>query len=898
MKSGFQGWEAVGQRLYRNADEQQRQFEEKGDARVRLNSGQRASLRAIARRIGTNGLVIADEVGMGKTRIAVELTHCVVESGGRVAILIPPGLGYQWQAELRDGGMVDTPPILRSLWAYFSAWEADVLEQQRPWFDEKVVPISHAFTNWRLGQNAATWRWGLLPEIYARWRAAIEGRYPRGYHEFARESSYSWVSNAASSIIRAIPDGADSPARRQLNRLLKDITWPAPLSSVEYGNGRTLRESLERSVGLGLGVFDLVVIDEAHKSRGTESGLSRLLDNVLLQSRSARRFAMTATPVELDASQWRQTLTRIGSDGAQNTRVIDAITEYAQSVRRIRRCWRSSKEARVDYAKASANFKVALAPYLLRRDKTEDEAVQSYARNTGEDIHGYRHEHAITVDPIDLSPSWRQAICAAEAYSLCSSYADDPKAKRLRLTMGSGYGLADVLDRLTSKSDEDNKQMGASAAERIAQAGFEGIDVVEAKRNDPRSKKQQRADWWLAILKSGFSANEYLLFDHPAILATVKAVEAETIRGEKVLVFGRFTRPLRALVQLLNAREMLRRIESHQPWPQAKVHGEGADSEWPAIRAAHRQMNSTVNLEVIDEILRTQYLVEQRWRQRLRDQLITTLEKGFSEVGTTHRVAAIFAAFKQSANMPNSRLDQDRHPIALVSRALGELIGSDGRDSVGPRELVQAFSHLIDAVSDRDDADDYEALDEMTAATLWQTLEERLHSEYNRPQGAFARLMFGETKPESRRMIQLAFNRKNSFPRVLVAQSMVGREGLNLHQACRIVVLLHPEWNPGVVEQQIGRVDRVGSHWSAALALAIDRDVAKQDFPHIEIRPVIFRGTYDEYNWQVLQERWDDLRAQLHGVVVPVRHAAGDTGALELIEEIARAAPKFSPQNE
>src|SRR5207244_13294090 len=87
--------------------------------------------------------------------------------------------------------------------------------------------------------------------------------------------------------------------------------------------------------------------------------------------------------------------------------------------------------------------------------------------------------------------------------------------------------------------------------------------------------------------------------------------------------------------------------------------------------------------------------------------------------------------------------------------------------------------------------------------------------------GGFARLMFGRTAPESRRMIQLAFNRPKSFPRVLVAQSLVGREGLNLHKSCRIVVLLHPEWNPGVVEQQIGRVDRVDSYWCNQLKQAI-----------------------------------------------------------------------------
>ena len=48
--------------------------------------------------------------------------------------------------------------------------------------------------------------------------------------------------------------------------------------------------------------------------------------------------------------------------------------------------------------------------------------------------------------------------------------------------------------------------------------------------------------------------------------------------------------------------------------------------------------------------------------------------------------------------------------------------------------------------------------------------------------------MYGGTAPATRRLVQLAFNRPNSFPRVLVAQSMVGREGLNLHRACRIVV--------------------------------------------------------------------------------------------------------------
>ena len=106
----------------------------------------RASLRAIALRIVKNGVVIADEVGMGKTRIAVEVARCVLKCGGRVAILVPPGLGYQWQAELRDGEINDVPPILRSLYGYLLVWH----DNQEPWFAKQAVMVSHAgISEWR-----------------------------------------------------------------------------------------------------------------------------------------------------------------------------------------------------------------------------------------------------------------------------------------------------------------------------------------------------------------------------------------------------------------------------------------------------------------------------------------------------------------------------------------------------------------------------------------------------------------------------------------------------------------------------------------------------------------------------------------------------------------------------
>ena len=131
---------------------------------------------------------------------------------------------------------------------------------------------------------------------------------------------------------------------------------------------------------------------------------------------------------------------------------------------------------------------------------------------------------------------------------------------------------------------------------------------------------------------------------------------------------------------------------------------------------------------------------------------------------------------------------------------------------------------------------------------------------------------------------------------VLLAQSRVGREGLNLHEACRTVVLLHSEWNPGIVEQQIGRVDRKNSLWLRDMRRWLDSGSSDAP-PRIRIHPVVVSGTYDDHNWQVLKARWLELRAQLHGDVLP--HVAGGPAPSPdkqaLIDRIQRATPNFAP---
>jgi hypothetical protein len=882
MNQHFLGWEAVSNTLRDRADALDQKAKENA-ALVRLNVGQRDSLRAIASRIAQNGVLIADEVGMGKTRIAVEVARSVGACGGRVAILLPPGLGFQWQAELRDGGVPDTPPILRSLHAYLAAWDADVAEKQQPWFEKKTVMVSHAFTNWRLGKHADPWRFALVPELYARWRKKIGERLPRGYND-NEALYYRWPRSAAESIAGAIPLDEDHPVRRLLAKLLREIEWPRPLDATEYGKDCELRLWLERCVGVGFGVFDLVIIDEAHKSRGTESGLSRLLENVVMPSEMGRRLALTATPVELDVTQWDNTLRRLGLPEAALSAVTDASLMYADAVARVRHSWRTSSEARNTYRVAAAAFQRVLSPYLIRRDKREDEDVQRFHRVSQLPISAYRQEKEVLVETTDLSEPWRMAICAAESLSVVTRQSEDAIAKRLRLTLGSGHGIAVLLDAV-KRSEEDAMQEAWDERER-KQEHDELLSGTDAP-GGAESKREERAKWWLNVLQPAFSGGDDALFDHPAIGGAVRTIEEITGRGEKVLVFGRFVRPLRALVEILNAREMLRRVQKDEPWPQSKVHRAADSNEWPAVQAAHRQLHSSLSLDTLDAELGARYDRESYRRERFREQLIPRIEQGLQESRAPALYTRIFGVFRRSG--------AESGAIALVARAMIEL--AEGIQEITASDTALLFCQLMDAVSDKDQGDDDREIDDDEVAEQWATIEQRLKEEYSRTQGGFARLMYGGTSVASRRMIQLAFNRPSSFPRVLVAQSMVGREGLNLHKSCRTVVILHPEWNPGVIEQQIGRVDRVGSHWCTALAEAINSGTPPDLLPRIEICPVIFQGTYDEHNWQVLRRRWDDLRAQLHGIVIRPSDSPQDEVGKQLVGEISSAAPSFSPSS-
>lgn len=120
----------------------------------------------------------------------------------------------------------------------------------------------------------------------------------------------------------------------------------------------------------------------------------------------------------------------------------------------------------------------------------------------------------------------------------------------------------------------------------------------------------------------------------------------------------------------------------------------------------------------------------------------------------------------------------------------------------------------------------------------------------------FVALVAGGKDERSRERVFAGFN-SPLLPEVLVCTS-VGQEGIDLHRHCRHVVHYDLAWNPAVLEQRTGRVDRIGSKTFR------ERSHGEADGtgPFLAIGVPFLAGTYDERMYGELR-----LRAQTFEVL-------------------------------
>lgn len=487
-------------------------------------------------------------------------------------------------------------------------------------------------------------------------------------------------------------------------------------------------------------------------------------------------------------------------------------------------------------------FKSSMVSHVLRRDRREDAEYRRYFEAYGD----YRNVTDISVSPETHAECFTRdrlrRFCAAEALSMLPQ--DNARIKRMRLSVAPGHSLDAGASQLASEN---------SVEENAEPPLPEGADAAS-------NESSATAGFWLDRL--GKTAPN--IYDHPALLAVIREIEGFAARGEKILVFGRYIRPLQALTRHLDARAMLQALVSGGSWP-------GQTIEKDAEQGVHAALRDPAFAE--------------RYHARRRDRTKTLLDLRADidqRAATGEENAALLARILAQEDAEGEKGFDSAH---LYEALEARHVTSD-EEWTGESALV-AFKAILDDLARGDE----------TEPPLEETLLDRLRGyldDYSGRDGSFARLMCGATGSQARPNLQSAFNRRLSNPRILLAQSRVGREGLNLHEECRRVILLYAEWNPAIVEQQIGRLDRKNSRWLKDHRASVTDNGAPA---RIYIHPIVIGGTYDDHNWQVLKARWTGLRVQLNGEVLPAarQRAEGNPELQAMIDRVVAATPTFSP---
>jgi hypothetical protein len=874
-----------------------------------LDESQRASLVWMATRLPHSGVVLADEVGTGKTRIACAVVHAVLYAGGRAAVVVPHGLMHQWIAESRK--LYEDCPAPKEL-TTFTDLLREASTNEAAW--TKISPrpeepewwlISHGFRAPLVRSNSIEWR-AALPGMVEMYLASLAERGDARTRigklhqmiENADASAWGWsgMAQIAREVAPRVRGRRDLRKRIEALPSLNVSTWhnDALLARFGDGDGRPLTEEL---LGLWLGEFDLLVVDEAHKSRGnaddddaavgSASGtvLTRLVDVLLTQPEGGRRVCLTATPMELHLSQWLDLLARArcGLNQERGREVVECLHAAAD-----RAAVAPDEGSRLDELCAAANaFTKSLAPYVTRRRRDEDPLVADFRENAALPAglpHPHRRLQRVRIgwaETLGQNSPWLDVLFAAECMS--------QSARGLKLKDTASWPRA-VRDAYTKLS-----------------AGHVSIDLTETSEplrvpepgavDDHTRGKIARTAYWYRRLRGGRkrvleclpSVNGTQLdpdAEHPRILAAVEEIERWTRQREKVLVFGVFLRPLRLLRDVLNVRHALRAADARRPIAHA-VHSDAA-----LLGIAYRQLGRLRAEGVLSGSLATSSDADMPRALADSHEVYEHLRPKVRE-RAKKSVIAWRADRTLLGGAPADRELDTALEDHLISFVLDDLLAtSSALDSVTHarfealiREFVEErLRPLLGELGDED-------VDEKQAVLKQKSLRALLEDDDGR-QSYQARLLQGATRWETRRYLQAAFNRPGAAPSVLIAQSQVGREGLNLHESCRVVIQFHAEWNPAVLEQQIGRVDRKGSRWERLAQQWLEQG-AQGEPPFVEVRQLVFEGTYDAFQWDRVMRRQHVFDASLFGSLLPAE--AWDRVPEGRRQELLDAAPSFRP---
>jgi superfamily II DNA or RNA helicase len=899
------------------------------------------------------GIVLADEVGMGKTYVALAAAASVISStrgrSGPVIVMVPSRLRRKWQREWKQFKDHCTPAgafdWVRAEYAHtpteffrlkderggrrchlvFMTTGCFSLGLQDPWIKLAFIRLARRHTKLspllkrRIGRWAAT----LVRQVTARnlTNEVVE--------ELMRKPVTTWKAILVRNGVLAEEDETPVPEllARYENRKRHRLDW-RPLcefvrtklpkwspTKIKPTNVTMLRKEFNEICRVlyaeWLGEVPwkapLLILDEAHHAKNDTTRLAKLFreqserDMALLGSKFRRMLFLTATPFQLGHHELIQVLRTIGSvlwtgerAPAGNVQEFhDKIDKLNDALDKNRLAGRSLDILWGKVNAAMIGDQMVYQWWQQIEDNPQDafqrrlvEAVQHCLETRGlaEDLLRpwvIRHNRSTTFPPKDGDSNRPRRITQAGRAMidgtvnehevglpitddallpfLLSARAQGELASRAGARAFFAEGLSSSYEAFHHTRDERGKARDMDDEGKVVQE-MEEVQLTEA--HVPISWYESQ----VAALIPSKAADRLDRLRHPKVAATVKHCIDLWLGGEKVLVFCVYRETSRALYEHLKEEVERRLIALAGDKLGLDPLSQHAEIENHLERIARRLSDegSPFSQEV-RHILNEPFLDD-------RFMLLRQFQSQLVEVLAAYFRSPAFIARYLPLHDPDIRkaweLGEGRPEVLNRGRAALRRCISEEKDQSDQTIITRVQQFLEYALEQAERAktkveldageDDDEAVDPLQellgAVSVYSRPRRRVHIDRDEvvdgdeDDGSYrvvplVRMVFGETPPDTRDRLALAFN-SPLFPEILVSSSVMG-EGIDLHRFCRHVIHHDGFWNPSTLEQQTGRLDRI-------------RSKAELCRRPIQVCQPFIAGGADEKMYRVLRdrERW------------------------------------------
>lgn len=919
---------------------------------------QMATARAILKDLSDrSGLVLADEVGMGKTYVALAVATAVIlntgPEDGPVVVMMPPHLSRKWPREWRQfrkacvrsdaQGAISAIPwrSAGSPTGFFRALDDRVAIRPRLIFIE-----SNAFAR---GLDDPWIRLAFIR--IARSRTKMEGRMREAVFQYTSSLIHrkrdlgrddvewllthdlgEWKDYLRDNGFLAKDD--DDPIPRHLRLVADRLEAVHERPGDEENPGQSLVELLREGVPRNESVnlrdrlreashafreaawlvyrewlakapwrSPLLILDEAHHAKNDSTHLARLFRKEheeatpLFDGKCDRLLFLTATPFQLHHRELIRILRSFsavrwtgpaapsrGQDGFERAmaELSTALDQSQFDLRELDRRWGRVASEMVLAGQAPGTSLEQAAETWWSRASTAPDGFEKGLADLVRRCRESKERAQTLLQPWVIRHNRPRALPAPEGggkagarrqlFNGASIRTLDPSARHglpidreailpfLLAEVAQGRGEGRTAGGAPTFGEGLSSSYEAFHHTRDGRAAWEGHKEVGLNPAEDAAPRRARTPGWhesqiLRFVPSKQSKRIERL-SHPKLGATVQRVVELWKAKEKVLVFCFYRQTTAALRDRLHEAvedAMVNIVAGHlgaTDLEQAKDALERLTNSLQKPDHPIRQSLATVLRPMLDDARLDR---AERIQPGIRDRILGWLE-------ATVRAPAFFCRFfpldRPEVRRYLLRERVDRDTASACAKAVAAALGSQG-DSTGQgflsrvREFVDFVgekAELSDEGASPDADDEPDPLREYLGA-LGRYAQRRVADDDDEAvEGTFraqsvVRRVWGPTAPETRERVMLAFN-SPLMPDILVSSQVLG-EGVDLHRFCRHVIHHDLDWNPSVIEQRTGRVDRI-------------RCWAETCRRPIEVYLPYLAGSADERMYRVLRdrERW------------------------------------------